>query len=98
MDHSTPGFPVLHHLPEFAQIHVSDAIQLSDPLSPSSPPAFNPSQHQGLFQGVTSLHKVAKVWRFSISISPFNEYLGLISFLIDWFDLLAIQRTLKSLL
>ena len=53
MDCSTPGFPVLHHLPELAQTHVhsvSDAIQPSHPLSPPSPPAFSLSQHQGLFQ------------------------------------------------
>ena len=64
MDYSTPGFPVLHHLPELAQIHVhrvSDAIQLSHPLSSPSPPAFNLSQHWGLFQRVDSLRQVAKV-------------------------------------
>ena len=64
MGHSTPGFPVLHHFLELAQTHVhrvGDAIQSSCPLSSSSPPAFNFSQHQGLFQGVGSLHKVAKV-------------------------------------
>ena len=64
MDCSTPGFPVLHHLPEFAQIHVywvSDAIQPSYPLSSPSPPAFNLSHHQGLFQWVGSSHQVAKV-------------------------------------
>ena len=61
---STSGFPVLHHLPELAQtpVHrVSDAIQPSHPLSSPSPPAFNLSQHQGLFQWVSSLHQVAKV-------------------------------------
>ena len=64
MDHSTQGFPVLHHIPELAQIHVhrvSDAIQPSHPLSSPFPPAFNLSQHQGLFQGVRFLHQVAKV-------------------------------------
>ena len=63
MDCSTPGFPVLHYLPEFAQTHVhgvDDAIQLSHPLSHPSPPAFNLSQHQGLFQGVSPSHQVAK--------------------------------------
>ena len=62
-----PGFPVLHHLPDFAQTHVhwvSDAIQPSHPLSPPSPLALNLSQHQGLFQGVSSLHQVAKVLEF----------------------------------
>ena len=64
MDRSTPGFPVRHHLPEFAHTHicwVGDAIQSSHPLSPPSPPAFNLSQLQGLFQWVGSLHQVAKV-------------------------------------
>ena len=96
---SMPGFLILHHRTELAQTHVhwvSDAIQPSHPLSSPSPPAFNPSQHQGLFQWVSSLHELAKV--FSFSISPSNEYSGLISFRIDWFDLLAVQGTLKSLL
>ena len=64
MDCSTPGFPVLHYLVEFAQTHVhwvDDAIQPSHPLSSPSPPAFNLSQHQGLFQWVGSLHQVAKI-------------------------------------
>ena len=64
MDCSMPGFPVLHYVPEFAQTHVhwvDDTIQPSHPLLPSSPPAFNPSQHQGLFQWVRSSHQVAKV-------------------------------------
>ena len=101
MNCSTQGFPVLHHLPELAQtqVHwVSDAIQPPHPLSPTSPPAFNLSQHQGLFQPISSLHQVAKDWDFSFSISPSNEHSGLISFRIDLFDLLASQRTLKSLL
>ena len=64
VDCSSPGFPVLHCLPEFAQtdVHwVSDAIQPSHPPSPPSPPALNLSQHQGLFQWVDSSHLVAKV-------------------------------------
>ena len=68
---------------------VSDAIQLSHPLSSPSPPAPNPSQHQGLFQ---------RYWSFSFSISPSNEHPGLISFRMDWLDLPAVQGTLKSLL
>jgi len=56
-----------------------------------SPPAPNPSQHQGLFQWVSSSQQVAKYWSFSFSISPFNEYPGLISFRTDYFDFLAIQ-------
>ena len=98
MDCSTPGFPVFHHLLELAQtqVHwVGDAIQPSCPLSSPSP-AFSLSQHQGLFQGVSASHQVAKVLEFSIS--PSNEYPGLISFRIDWFDFLAVQGTVKSLL
>ena len=86
---------------EFTQTHVhqvSDTIQPSHPLLSPSPPAPNPSQHQGLFQWVNSLHKVAKYWSFSFSISPPNEHPGLTSFRMDWLDLLAIQGTLKSLL
>ena len=63
-----------------------------------SPPAFNLSQHQGLFKWVSSSHQVAKVLEFSFSISPSNEYSGLISFRMDWFDLFAVHGTLKSLL
>ena len=82
MDCSTPGFPVLHCLPQFAQNYVrwvDDAIQPSHPLSPPFPLALNLAQHQGLFQWVSSLHQVAKYWSFSFSISPSNEYSGLIS-------------------
>ena len=91
---STPGFTVHYQLSKLAQTHVhrvSDALQPSHPLSSPSPPAFNLSQHQGLFQWVSSWHQVAKYWRFSFSISPSNEYS-------DSFDLLAVQETLKSLL
>ena len=102
MDCKMPGFPVLHCLPAFAQTHVhwiSDAIQPSHPLSPSSPLAFNLSQHQGFFSSELAVHlRQPKYWSFSFSISPSNEYSGLISFRIDWFDLLAVQGTLKSLL
>ena len=101
-DCSTQGSPVFYHLPELAQTHVhwvSDAIQPSHPLLSPSPPAFNLSQHQGLFQWVGSFHQYwPKYWSFSFSISLSNEYSGLISFRIDWFDLLAVQGTLKSLL
>ena len=100
MDCSTPGFPVHHQLLEFAQTHVhwvDDAIQLSHSLSSPSPSAFNLSQHQGLFWWVSSLHQVASQ-SISFSISSSNEYSGLISFRTDWFDLLAVQGTLKSLL
>ena len=69
MNHSTPGLPVHHQLPEFTQTHVhwvSDAIQPSHPLSYPSPPAPNPSQHQSLFQWVNSSHEVAKVLEFQL--------------------------------
>ena len=77
---------------------VSDAIQPSHPLSSPSPPALNLSQHQGLFKWVSSLHQVAKVLEFQFQHSPSNEHPGLISFRMDWLDLLAVQGTLKNLL
>ena len=86
MDYSTPGFPVHHQCPKLAQIHVhriSDAIHPSHPLSSPSPPAFNLSQHQGLFQGVSSSHQVAKVLEFHFSISSSNQYSGLIFYRIN---------------
>ena len=101
MDCSTPGFPVPYYLPEFSQTHVhwfSDTIQPSHPLSPPSPLAFNLCQHQGLFQWADSSHQVAKVLEFPLQLSPSNEYSGLISFRIDWFDPLTVQGTLKSFL
>ena len=69
MDCSTPGFPAYHQLPELAQTHVhrvGDAIQPSHPLSSPSPPAFNLSQHLGLFKWVSSSHEVAKVLEFQL--------------------------------
>ena len=101
MDCSTPGLPVFHHLPDFAQTHVQwvcDPIQPSHPLSSLSPPAFNCSCHRGLFQWISSSHHVAKNWSFSFSIRPSNESSAFISFRIDRLDLLAVQGTLKSLL
>ena len=101
MDCSTPGFPVLHQLLELAQTHVQwvgDDIQPSHPLSAPSLPAFSLSQHQGLFKGVSSSIRWPKFWSFSFSISPFNEFSGLIFFRMDWLDLLAVQGTLKSVL
>ena len=80
---NTSGFLAHHQHPVFAQTHVhrvSDAIQPSRPLSSLSNSAVNISQHQGLFQWVSSSHQVAKYWSFSFSISPSNEYSGLISF------------------
>ena len=93
--------PVLHCFQKFSQTYVhrvSDAIQSSHSLLPPSPHAFNLSRHQGLFQWISSSHQVSKFWSFSFSISPSNEYSGLISFRVGWFALLAVQGTLKSLL
>ena len=90
MNCSTPGLPVHHQLPEFTQTHVhwvGDAIQPSHPLASPSPPALNLSLHQGLFKWVSSLHQVAKVLEFQLTISLSNEYSGLISFRMDWLDL-----------
>ena len=103
MDCSTSGFPVLHQLPDLAQIHVhwvAGIIQPSHPLSPPSPPALSLSQHQGLFQWVGSLHQVAKVLELQLQLQSFQWILrtGLISFRIDWFDLLVVQGTVRSLL
>ena len=87
-------------IPEPAQTHVhwvSDAIQPSHPLSSPSPPSIFPSIR--VFSNEADLCiRLPKYWSFSFSISPSNEYSGLISFWMDWFDLLAVQGTLKSLL
>ena len=100
MNRSTPGLPVHHQLPEFTQIHVhwvGDAIQPSHPLSSPSPPALNPSIR--VFSNESTLYmRWPKYWSFSFSISPSKEHPGLISFRMDWLDLLAVQGTLKSLL
>ena len=101
MNRSTPGLPVHHQLLEFTQTHVhwvSDAIQPSHPLSSPSSPALNLFQHQGLFNESALPIRWPKYWSFSFNISPFNEHPGLISFRMDWLDLLAVQGTLKSLL
>ena len=101
MNCSTPGRPVHHQLPEFTQTHVrrvSDAIQPSHPLSPPFPPAPNPSQHQSLSNKSTLCMRWPKYWSFSFSFIPSKEYPELISFRMDWLDLLAVQGTLKSLL
>ena len=101
MDCSTPGLPVLHHLLEFAQTHVrwvGDAIQPSHLLSSPSPPAYNLSQHQGLFQWVSSSHQVAKVLEPQLQHQSFQWIFRVNFFWIDWFELLAVQGTLKSLL
>ena len=101
MNRSTPGLPVHHHLPEFTQTHVHrvcDALQPTHPGSSPSPPALNLSQHQSLFQWVSSSLRWTKHWSLSFSISASNEYSVLISFRIDWLDLFGVQGTLKSLL
>ena len=91
MNCSMPGLPVHHQLPEFTQTHVyrvGDAIQPSHLLSSPSPPAPNSSQHQSLFQWVSSSNEVAKVLEFSFSIIPSKEHPGLISFRMDcWISL-----------
>ena len=99
MDCSTSGLPVHHQLRELAQIHVpevGDAIQPSHPLSSPSPPAFNLSQQSGSFLMSQFFASGGQSFSFNISLS--SEYSGLISFRTDWFDLLAVQGTLKSLL
>ena len=99
MNRSTPGLPVHHQLPEFTQTHVhrlSDAIQPSHPLLSPSPTAPIPPSIR-VFSNESVLHiRWPKYWHFSTS--PSNECSGLISFRINWFDLLAVQGTLKSLL
>ena len=99
MNRSTPGLPVLQQLPEFTQTHVhrvGDAIQPSHPLSSPSPPASNPSQHQSLSNESTLRMKWPKYWSFSFSIIPSKEHQGLISFRMDWLDLLAVHRYVYS--
>ena len=96
-----PGLPVHHQLPEFTQTHVhrvSDAIQPSHPLSSPSSPTFNLSQHQSLLNESVLHIRGPKDWSFSFSISPSNKHSGLISFRMDWLDLLPVQGILKSLL
>ena len=90
IDCSMPGLPIHHQLLEFTQTHahwVDDAIQPSHPLLSPSPPTLNLSHHQGLLK-----------WVRCFSIRPSKEYSGLISFRMDWLDLLAVQGTPKSLL
>ena len=94
MDCRTADLPVHQQLPEITQTHVhgvSDAIQQSHPLSSPSPPALNLSQHQGFFSNESALHiRWPKYWSVSFSISPSNEYSGLIFSRMDWLDLLAV--------
>ena len=101
MDCSMPGFHGHHQLPDLTQTHVhrvGDAIQPFHPLSSPSPSAFSfPSIKVFSNQSVLRI-RWPNYWRFSFSISPSNEYSGLISFRMDWLDLLGAQGTLKSLL
>ena len=101
MDCSTPGLPVHHHLLEFTQTHVhwvGDAVQPSHPLSsPLLLPSIFPSIR--VFSNESVLHiRWPKHWSFILSICPSNEYSGLISFRMEWLNLLAVQGTLKNLL
>ena len=101
MNRSTPGLPVQHQLPEFTQTHVhrgSDAIQPSHPRSSPSPPGPNPPRIRVFSNESTLRIRWPKYWSFSFSIIPTKEIPGLISFRMDWLDLLAVQGTLKSLL
>ena len=99
MDCSMPGFPVLHQLPELTKTHVHwvrDAIQLSHPLSSPPPPAFLTFPSFRVFSKESVLCiRWPKYWSFSIS--PSNEYTGLISFRMDWLDFLVVEGTLKRL-
>ena len=100
MNHSTPGLPVHHRLPEFAQTHAHRVMPFSHLilcgpllLLPPIPPSIR------VFSNESTLHmRWPKYWSFSFSISPSNEHPGLISFRMNWLDLLAVQGTLKSLL
>ena len=101
MNHSLPGLPVHHQLPEFTQPHVHELVMPSSCLILCCPllllPPIPPSI--GVFSRESALcMRWPKYWSFSFSISPSNNHPGLISFRMDWLDLLAVQRTLKSLL
>ena len=105
MDRSTPGFPVLHYLPEYAHTHarwVSDPIQPSHPLTSFSfcPQSFPASGSFPMSQFLSNESALCIRWPqyWSFSISPSNEYSGLTSFRIDWFDLLTVWSTLKGFL
>ena len=99
-DCSTPGLPVHYQLWELTQTHihwVGDAIQPSHPLLSPFPPTLNPSQHQGLFQWVRSLHQVVKVLKFQLQHQSF-QWIFRTDLRMNWLDLLTVQGTFKSLL
>jgi len=101
MNRSTPGLPIHHQLLEFTQTHVCQSVMPSGHLILCHPFLFLPSILPGIrvFSSELTLHmRWPKYWSFSFSISPSNEYSGLISFRMDWLDLLAVQGTLKNLL
>ena len=101
MDCRTPGFPVLHQLPEFSQIQIIESVMPSNHLILYQPllllPSILPSIKVFSNESVLCI-KWPKYWSFSFSISPSNKYSGLTSFRMDWLDLLAVQGTLKNLL
>ena len=101
MDCSMPGFPVQHQLPELAQIMSSESVMPSNHLifyrPLLLPPSILPSS-RGFYKESVLRIRLPNYWSFSFSISPSNEHSGLISFMMDWLDLLAVQGTLKSLL
>ena len=94
MDCSTPVFPVLHYSLELVQIHVHGFIDIIQPSHPQSFPASGSFPVSQLFTYI----RWPNYWSFSINFNPSSEYSGLISFRMDWFDLLVVQETLKSLL
>ena len=101
IDCSTPGFPILHHLSELAQLMSIESVMLSNHLILSHPLLLPPSILPSIrvFPNESVLHfRWPKYWSFSFSISSSNDYSGLISFWMDWLDLLAVQGTLKSFL
>ena len=99
MDCSMPGLPVHHQLQEFTQTHVHWVDDTIQPSHPMSSPSFPTITQIRVFSNESVLHiRWTKYWSFSFNISPSNEYSGLIFFTMDWFDLLVVQGTLKSLL
>ena len=98
MDCSTPGFPILHYFLEFLKLTSIELVMPSNNLILCPPLLLLPSIFPSIMVSSAHSFRWPKYWSFSFSISPSNEYLGLISFRIDWFDFLAVQGTLKSLL